>query len=96
MSDSEFKSIGDLLNSEPGFSKTRKLIEESEVVYYFTQIFPQFANIAEAVKVEKKALHLKIENAAWRNELKFREKEIVETVNAYFKDKRIKTIKFII
>jgi len=96
LSDSEFKSIGDLLNSVPGFDKTRRLIEQSEVVYYFHQIFPHFVNIAEADKVEKKVLFLKIENAAWRNELKFRENEIIDTINAYFNDKRVKAIKFLI
>lgn len=91
-----FKSLGELFDSEPGFKKTRKIIEEAEVVYYFYSIFPQFVNIAEAVKVEKKNLYLKIENAAWRNELKFRESEIVRTINEYFGNERVKHIKFII
>ncbi|NUN09560.1 MAG: DUF721 domain-containing protein [Ignavibacteriaceae bacterium] len=93
---SDFKSIGELFDSEPGLKKTRKLLEEGEVLYYFYIIFPQFINIAEPVKVEKKNLYLRVENAAWRSELKFREDELIKTINDYFSGERIKHLKFII
>ncbi len=45
-------------------------------------------------KVEKKVLYMKVENAAWRNELKFKEELIIRKVNKFFNDERIKWIKF--
>jgi hypothetical protein len=39
-------------------------------------------------------LKLKVENPAWRSELKFRETEIVEKINNHFKETRINNIRF--
>jgi len=51
--------------------------------------------IASAVKVEKKTLFLRVENSAWRSEIKFKEKIIIDKVNEYFKDDRIKAVRFV-
>ena len=45
-------------------------------------------------EVDKMFLKLKVENAVWRSELKFREREIVEKINNFYKEERIKGIKF--
>lgn len=89
------KSIGDIINKDPAFSNLRNVIQQSDVVIEFKKIFPDLQKIASAVKVEKKTLFLRVENAAWRSELKFKEKNIIDKVNEYFKDNRIKAVKFI-
>ena len=43
----------------------------------------------------RKTLFLKVENPAWRNELKFKETEIVEKINKFYNEERINQIRFI-
>ncbi len=97
-----FKSLSDAFKTEPAFAGLRKIIEESDVVSEFNTIFPDLEKVASAVKVEKRVLSLKVENPTWRNELKFREKLIVDKVNDYFsqrdglpKEIRINKIRFV-
>lgn len=90
-----FKSLADIINKEPGFAGLRKIIGESDVVADFHKVFPDLEKIAKAIKIEKKTLYLKVENAAWRNELKFREETIVNGINKYFNENRIYKIKFV-
>jgi hypothetical protein len=90
-----FSSIAEILNKEPGLDKIRKVLKQSDVVREFSEIFPDLARIATAVKVEKNILFLRVENSVWRNELKIREKLITEKVNGYFKEIRIEKVKFI-
>lgn len=47
------------------------------------------------ISCEKKILKLKVENPAWRNELKFMETEITEKINNHFKEQRINQVRFI-
>lgn len=88
-----FKSIGEVFSRNSTFSGLKKLIDDGEVVEKFYDVFPQFTKIAEPIKVDKKTLHLKIENAAWRNELKFQEEKIIEEINNFFGEKRISRLK---
>lgn len=90
-----FKSLADIFNKEPGFAGLRKIIGESDVIAEFCKVFPDLDKVARAIKVEKKTLYLKVENAAWRNELKFREETIVNKINKYFNEERINKIKFV-
>ena len=90
-----FKSLADAFSTEPAFDGLRKIIKESDVVSEFDKIFPDLVKVASAVKVEKRVLSLKVENPTWRNELKFREKLIVDKVNNYFKEVRINKIRFV-
>ncbi|MDY0081344.1 MAG: DUF721 domain-containing protein [Ignavibacteriaceae bacterium] len=85
-------SIAEILKTSPELSKLRAAIERGEVIGRFFEIFPDLLNRVEAVKVEKKALHLEVENAALRNELKFQEKEIIERINNFFGSQRINKI----
>jgi hypothetical protein len=90
-----FSSIAEILNKEPGLDKIRKVLKQSDVVREFSEIFPDLARIATAIKVEKNTLFLRVENSVWRNELKLRENLITEKVNGYFKEIRIEKVKFI-
>jgi len=90
-----FKSISEIFEREPGLEKIRDAVKRYDVVDGFGKIFPDLTNIAEPVKTEKKILFLRVENSVWRSELRFSEKVIVEKVNKYFKEERIRGVKFI-
>jgi hypothetical protein len=90
-----FVSLDDFFNKEPKFSGLRSVIKAADVVEKFSVIFPELNKTVEPVKVEKKILFLKVENAALRNELKFNEYLLAEKINNFFKEVRVKTIKFI-
>jgi hypothetical protein len=89
-----FKSIKDVYNTDPALRNIRAVISENDVVNDFDKIFPEFKKIAQAKKTQNSAITLKVENAAWRNELKFKEKEIIEKINSYYGEERITKIIF--
>ena len=93
--DKGFERLFDIINNKPEFAGLRKGIKETEVVDRFLEIFPDLGKVANALKVDKKTLFLKVENSVWRSELKFRERVIIEKVNTFFKEERIKYIKFL-
>ncbi len=89
-----FKSLGEIFKRDPAFRNLREIVKSADVVSDFYKIFPDFNKIAIAQKVDKKVLKLRVENPAWRNEMKFKEKEIVERINNFYKEERIKQIRF--
>ena len=89
-----FKSLGDVFRREPAFKNLREVVKSSDVVNDFYKIFPDFEKIALPLKVDKKALKLRVENSTWRSEMKFREKEIVGRINKFYNEERIKQIRF--
>ncbi|HVO74698.1 MAG TPA: DUF721 domain-containing protein [Ignavibacteriaceae bacterium] len=91
----DFVSIGEIINNEPGFEKIRNVIKQSDVAIDFPAIFPALEKIAKPVKVEKKVLYLKVENPAWRSELKFQDAAIIGKINKHYNEERIKWIKFL-
>lgn len=89
-----FKSIKDIFYTDPSLRKIRIVISENDVINDFEKIFPEFKKVAKAKKTQNSILTLKVENAAWRSELKFKEKEIIEKINSYYGEKRITKIIF--
>lgn len=89
-----FKSIKDIFYTDPSLRKIRNVISENDVINDFEKIFPEFKKVAKAKKTQNSILTLKVENAAWRSELKFKEKEIIEKINSYYGEKRITKIIF--
>jgi hypothetical protein len=89
-----FKSIKDVYNTDPALRKIRAVISENDVVNDFDKIFPEFKKVAQAKKTQISVITLRVENAAWRNELKFKEKEIIEKINSYYGEERITKIIF--
>lgn len=89
-----FKSIKEVFNSDPALKKIRTVIIENDVVNDFEKIFPEFVKVAKAKCAQGATITLRVENAAWRNELKFKEKEIIEKINLYYDQERITKIKF--
>lgn len=92
---SNFRSLKDVFMKERSLANVREIVESSDVIVQFFEIFPNLEKIAVPLSCEKKILKLKIENPAWRNELKFKENEIVEIINKHFKEQRIIQIRFI-
>jgi len=90
-----FKSLGDVFRREKSFKHLREIVKQSDIVLDFYNIFPDFKKVAEPKKVERKTLLLKVENPSWRNELKFKETEIVEKINKFYNEERINQIRFI-
>jgi hypothetical protein len=90
-----FRRISEIFDKEPGLAGIRQIIKQSDIVNDFGKIFPDLIKIAEAVKVERKCIFLRVPNSTWRNELKFREKQISEKINNYYKEERIKQVRFI-
>jgi Dna[CI] antecedent, DciA len=90
-----FKKLGDVFRIEPGFKPLREVVQSSDVVEKFLIIFPDLTKIVEPKSLDRKLLKLKVENPAWRSELRFKEKEIVEKINNYFHEERVKQIRFI-
>jgi hypothetical protein len=89
-----FKSIKQVFNTNPGLKNIRTVVVENDVINDFPNIFPDIIKVAKAIKVHNKVLTLKVENAAWRSELKFKEKEILEKIKSYYGEERINKINF--
>jgi hypothetical protein len=89
-----FLSISEIIKKEPGFEKLRRVIKQYDVITGFHKIFPDLKKVAVPIKIEKKTLHLKVANAAWRSELKFNQKTIIEKINTFYEEEIIRTIRF--
>jgi hypothetical protein len=89
-----FKSLKEVYRRDPQLRNVRKIVKSSEVVLDFYKIFPDLEKVAKPQKVDKMFLKIRVENAVWRSELKFRELEIVNKINDYYSEERIKGIKF--
>ena len=68
---------------------------KQDVVDGFTTIFPELAKVAEAVKVEKKVLYLRVENSVWRSELNLKKEAIIKKIKLELKQSEVEHIKFI-
>jgi hypothetical protein len=75
-----FKSLKEVYRSESQLQNVRRIVKSSEVVIDFYKIFPDLKKVAKPKKVDKMFLKIKVENAAWRSELKFKEHEIVKKI----------------
>jgi hypothetical protein len=89
-----FKSIGEIFEKNPGLAAVRSTVKQSEVVIEFFNIFPEMRKVVKPVKVYKKILFISVENSILRSELKFNENLLISKVNGYFKEERIKGIRF--
>jgi len=92
---SGFRSLKEVFKKERSLAGLRELVDSSDVVVKFYEIFPNLEKVATPLSCEKRILKLKVENPAWRNELKFMETELIEKTNQFFNEKRINKIRFI-
>jgi len=92
---SGFRSLKEIFKRERALSGLREVVSSSDVLINFAELFPNLDKVALPISCEKKVLKLKVENAAWRNELKFMEAEMIDKINTFFKEQRIHQIRFI-
>jgi hypothetical protein len=92
---SSFKSLKEIFKKEKSLSAVREFVEASDVIIKFYEVFPNLEKVANPLSCEKKVLRLKVENPAWRSELKFMEAEMIEKINHFFNEQRINQIRFI-
>ena len=90
----KFRSLKDVFNREPGLKKVREIIKNNDIVNEFKDIFPDLAKVVSSVKSNKNTLIIKVENPAWRQELKNKEESIISKINSFYKEERIKQIRF--
>ncbi|RPI66698.1 MAG: DUF721 domain-containing protein [Ignavibacteriales bacterium] len=91
----KFISLKEALNSNPGLTGIRNSLKQSEVVEKFFSIFPEMERVVEPVGVNRKVLLLKVESSVLRSELKFNQSIMIEKINKYFKEERIKSLRFV-
>ncbi len=91
----KIKSVGDVLRSDKNFKKFTQKSKEQTVIEKFEDIFPKLAKLAEAKRVEKGTLFIKVENSVLRSELNLNKKRTIEVINKYFDEKIITDIKFV-
>jgi len=90
-----FKSVAQILNDEKAFFSLRETAKAYDITVGFEKIFPELKEIAQAIKVDKKVLYLKVENSVWKSELNLRKNIVMEKINKYFGEDLIKSIKFL-
>lgn len=89
-----FKSLKDVFDKEPELKTIREVVRDGEIENDFQKIFPELKKIVSSVKSGRRMLVIKIENPAWRQELKMQEEHIINKINSFYKEKRIKQIRF--
>lgn len=90
-----FKSLKEVFNTEPGLKNLRESVKRNDIVNDFLKIFPDMEKIISSVKINKHTLIIKVENPAWRHELKLKEESIIKKINSFYKEERIKHIRFL-
>jgi hypothetical protein len=90
-----FRSLAEVFEKEPDFYTIRNSIKQYDVVDSFAKIFPDLEKVVCAVRTDKNILFLRVENSVWRSELRLKEKTIIENINKYFNEDRIKGIRFV-
>lgn len=91
----KFISLKDAVDTNPGLFKIRNSIKQSEVIEKFFNVFPEMKKVVTPVTVNKKVLSLKAESSVLRNELRLNESLIVEKINKFFNEERVRSIRFI-
>jgi hypothetical protein len=91
---SGFKSLKDVFDREPELKTIRNILREGEIENDFHKIFPELKKIVASVKSGKNTLIIKVDNPAWRQELKLKEENIINKINSFYNEKRIKQLRF--
>ena len=90
----KFISLKEALYTNPGLANVRIAVKQSEVVEKFFLVFPELKKVVKPVNVKKKILMLKVESSVLRSEIKFNEVLMTEKINNFFKEERVKSIRF--
>jgi hypothetical protein len=90
----KFVSIKEAITTNPGLSNVRNIVMQSEVIENFFSVFPEMEKVVIPVRVNRKVLMLKVESSVLRSELKFNEALMVEKINKFFNEERVRSIRF--
>jgi hypothetical protein len=90
----KFVSLKEALNTHPELSHVRNIVKQAEVVENFFSVFPEMEKVVTPVRVNRKVLMLKVESSVLRSELKFNETLMIEKINKYFNEERVRSIRF--
>jgi predicted nucleic acid-binding Zn ribbon protein len=85
------EAIGELARS---FGIQDKLRQYEAVNQWASIVGKRIAREAEAVKVEKGVLVVRVKTSVWRNELNMRKHEIIEKLNRAIGSETVKDIRF--
>ena len=91
---SKFISIKEALNKDPGLNKVNNIVKQAEVVEKFFSVFPEMEKVVEPLRINRKVLMLRVESSVLRSELKFNETLMIEKINKFFKEERVRSIRF--
>jgi len=91
----KFISIKEALNTNPGLTSVRNSLKQSEVIEKFFSVFPEMEKVVKPVNVIKKTLLLSVESSVLKSELKFNQAIMIEKINKYFNEERVKSIRFV-
>ncbi len=72
----------------------RKIAEYEAVLQWESVVGEHIARAAEAVKIVKGVLVVKVRSSTWRNELSLRKKEIIGSLNKALGEDIVKDIRF--
>lgn len=86
--------LGEVLGKAKEFAKLRHAVMENDAAEKFAEIFPELKPIAEAVKVKKGVLFLRVENSVWKNELNLKRDILIKRINEYLNTEVVKSIRF--
>jgi predicted nucleic acid-binding Zn ribbon protein len=84
-------SIRELLND---LGIRHKIAEYEAVLRWESIVGEHIGRVAEAIKIVKGVLVVKVKSGTWRNELSLRKREIIETLNKELGDEIVKDIRF--
>lgn len=88
-------SIQDLIQFYKNHTLAGKIVRKYDVLAEWPKIVGEkIAAEASAEKIENKVLKVSVLNSAWRQELTFRKREILEKINTYFGEEIVKDIQF--
>jgi hypothetical protein len=91
----KFVSLKEALDTNPGLTGVRKTIKQSGVVEKFFSVFPEMQKVVEPVNVIREVLLLKVESSVLRSELKFNQTLMIEKINKFFNEERVRSIRFV-
>jgi hypothetical protein len=57
-------------------------VEDKIKIIYETAVGKEIAQVSSIIKYQNKELTVKVKNAAWKNDLSFREEEIKNSINS--------------
>lgn len=95
MRENSIKSFAEVLMNSEGMEKIREVSLKYKVVEEFLELFPEFKEFVEPVKLNKKVLSLRVENSVMRSELNLRQEALKEKINNYYKKEVVTSIKFV-